>query len=236
MTGRNEHRRAASIRAAATLLALTALTTGCSPAAREAGPYDVLITNARVVDGAGNPWFRADVGIRGDRIAAVGALAGQPARRTIDAADRVVTPGFIDMMGQSTVVLVTDPPSAESKLRQGITTYLSGEGGSACAAASPDADPVRLVERRGASLDDLCGVLRHPRVPRDPDQRRPRRRPHPGATGGARRPGRSTQAAEQLDADEGSSCARRWRTARSARRRPSSTRPRSTRAPKSSSS
>lgn len=114
---------------------------GCSPApsgSAAGGPFDVLIVNARVVDGAGNPWFRADVGIRGDRIAAVGALAGQPARRTIDASDRVVSPGFIDMMGQATVVLVTDPPSAESKLRQGITTYLSGEGGSP-APRRPDA-------------------------------------------------------------------------------------------------
>jgi N-acyl-D-aspartate/D-glutamate deacylase len=98
--------------------------------AGDEGPFDVLVVGARVVDGAGNPWFRADVGIRGDRIAAVGALRGHAARRTIDAADRVLSPGFIDMMGQSTLVLVTDPPSAESKLRQGITTYLSGEGGS----------------------------------------------------------------------------------------------------------
>ena len=99
------------------------------PAARS-GPFDVMITNARIVDGAGNPWFRADVGMRDDRIAAVGHLQGLPATRVIDAADRVVSPGFIDMMGQSSLVLVTDPPSAESKLRQGITTYLSGEGGS----------------------------------------------------------------------------------------------------------
>ena len=92
---------------------------------------DVLITNARVVDGTGGPSFEADVGLRGDRIAAVGDLAGRPADRTIDAAGRVVSPGFVDMMGQASLVLITDPPSAESKLRQGITTYLSGEGGSA---------------------------------------------------------------------------------------------------------
>jgi N-acyl-D-aspartate/D-glutamate deacylase len=115
------------------LCLLTVTAAACVPdrPAREiTRPFDVLITNARVVDGGGNPWFRADVGIRGDRIAAVGALAGHPATRTIDAADRVVSPGFVDMMGQATLVLVTDPPSAESKLRQGITTYLSGEGGS----------------------------------------------------------------------------------------------------------
>ena len=107
----------------------TACTQGASPPTPDA-PFDVLLTNARVVDGAGNPWFRADVGVRGDRIAAVGRLAGHEAHRTIDAAGRVVAPGFVDMMGQASLVLITDPASAESKLRQGITTYLSGEGGS----------------------------------------------------------------------------------------------------------
>ena len=116
---------------------------GCSSATDSDVPFDVLITNARVVDGAGNPWFRADIGIRGDRIAAVGALVGQSADRTIDAEDRVVSPGFIDMMGQATTVLLTDPPSAESKLRQGITTYLSGEGGSA-APRSPEDQAVEM--------------------------------------------------------------------------------------------
>ena len=117
---------------ASLMLALVAAASGCATdgAVEEPEPLDVLITGARVVDGAGNPWFRADVGIVGDRIAAVGHLSGLPATRVIDAADRVVSPGFIDMMGQSSEVLVTDPPSAESKLRQGITTYLSGEGGS----------------------------------------------------------------------------------------------------------
>jgi len=110
-------------------LAILALGTACgSDPASEA--FDILITNARVVDGAGNPWFRADIGIRGERIAEVGELAGRSAERTIDAADRVVSPGFIDLMGQSTLVLITDFGSGESKLRQGITTYLSGEGGS----------------------------------------------------------------------------------------------------------
>ncbi len=93
-------------------------------------PFDVLISGARVIDGTGNPWFRADVGIRGDVIAEIGSLSDRGATRTIEARDRIVSPGFIDMMGQSSLVLITDPPSAESKLRQGITTYLSGEGGS----------------------------------------------------------------------------------------------------------
>jgi len=112
------------------LVAVGSCTSGPGDSTASAAPFDVLITDARIVDGTGNPWYRADVGLRGDRIAEVGRLDGRAAARTIDARDRVVTPGFIDMMGQSSLVLVTDPASAESKLRQGITTYLSGEGGS----------------------------------------------------------------------------------------------------------
>ena len=121
--------------ALATSVAVVALF-GCAPS--EGGisssdrevPFDVLISGARVIDGTGNPWFRADIGIRGDVIAEIGSLSDRDATRTIEARDRIVSPGFIDMMGQSSLVLITDPPSAESKLRQGITTYLSGEGGS----------------------------------------------------------------------------------------------------------
>ena len=119
--------------AAVAVLVATLVLVSCAREAGDGGddsPFDILITDARIVDGAGNPWFRGDVAIRGDRIAAVGHLGGRQAPRTIDAAGRVVSPGFIDMMGQSSLVLITDPPSAESKLRQGITTYLSGEGGS----------------------------------------------------------------------------------------------------------
>ena len=118
---------------AVVLLLLLSLQSCVADAGRPQGtiePFDVLILDARIVDGAGNPWMRGDIGLRDDRIAEVGHLDGREALRTIDAADRVVSPGFIDMMGQASQVLVTDPPSAESKLRQGITTYLSGEGGS----------------------------------------------------------------------------------------------------------
>src|SRR5687767_8085401 len=69
------------------------------PAAGEG--FDVLITNGRVVDGTGAPWYRADVGITGDRITAIGRLDGRDAKTRIDAANLVVAPGFIDMLGQS---------------------------------------------------------------------------------------------------------------------------------------
>src|SRR6202162_2780020 len=100
-----------------------------TPAARTAAPYDLLFTNSRVVDGTGAPWFSADVGVRGGRIAAVGKLAGAPSKRTIDASGLVVAPGFIDLLGQSEYNVLVDPRAA-SKATQGIATQVTGEGDS----------------------------------------------------------------------------------------------------------
>ncbi|HET9035043.1 MAG TPA: D-aminoacylase [Myxococcaceae bacterium] len=90
---------------------------------------DLIIERGRVVDGSGSPWFRADLGIRGDRIVRMGDLRDVPAKLRLDARDRVVAPGFIDLLGQSELYLLVDP-RAESKIRQGITTELTGELGS----------------------------------------------------------------------------------------------------------
>ena len=92
--------------------------------------YDLVITGGRIVDGTGAPWFRGDVGIKGDRIVAVGDLASAAATRRLDARDHMVAPGFIDMLGQSEMTLLADN-RAESKIRQGITSEITGEGGSA---------------------------------------------------------------------------------------------------------
>src|SRR5438132_9317630 len=98
-------------------------------ASANAGEYDLIIRNGHVVDGTGNPWFAADVGVSGDRVAAIGDLREAHARREIDAKGRIVAPGFIDMLGQSEVALLLDNRSL-SKLSQGITTEITGEGGS----------------------------------------------------------------------------------------------------------
>ncbi len=160
----------------ASALAAAACAPGSSGDGDPGGSYDFLVRNARVVDGMGNPWYRADVGVRGDRIAAVGDLEGRPADRVVDAAGHALTPGFIDLMGQSSTVLLTDPASAESKLRQGITTYLSGEGGSAAPQsgttqpeplATPDGDSIAwrsygeyfdILEERGIALNVIHTV------------------------------------------------------------------------------
>jgi dihydroorotase/N-acyl-D-amino-acid deacylase len=93
------------------------------------GPYDVVIRNGHIVDGTGSPWYAGDVAIKNGRIAALGDLAGAKARKTIDARGMVVAPGFIDMLGQSELSILVNP-HLPSKIYQGITTEVTGEGGS----------------------------------------------------------------------------------------------------------
>jgi N-acyl-D-amino-acid deacylase len=93
-------------------------------------PFDVVIINGHIIDGTGSPWYSGDVGIRDGRIAAIGNLSVAARKLTIDAKGKVVAPGFIDMLGQSEVTILVDP-RLPSKIYQGITTEITGEGGSA---------------------------------------------------------------------------------------------------------
>jgi len=112
-------------------VAAFALVTGAWTGAQQRiTAFDLLITGGRIVDGTGAPWYRGDVGVVGDRIVAIGNLTGSTAHAKIDAADLVVSPGFIDMLGQSELNLLVDNRGA-SKLMQGVTTELTGEGSSA---------------------------------------------------------------------------------------------------------
>jgi len=108
------------------LVMLPALGLAQGPAAE---PFDVVIVGGHIIDGTGSPWYSGDVGIRDGRIAAIGRLEGAGRKRTIDAAGRVVAPGFIDMLGQSELAMLVDP-RLPSKITQGITTEITGEGDS----------------------------------------------------------------------------------------------------------
>ena len=107
-------------------------------------PFDIVITNGHIIDGTGSPWYSGDIGIRDGRVAAIGNLSERARLRTLDARGRVVAPGFIDMLGQSETTILVDP-RLPSKIFQGITTEVTGEGGS----IAPLNDAIIQADRAG---------------------------------------------------------------------------------------
>jgi N-acyl-D-amino-acid deacylase len=106
--------------------------------------FDLVITNGHIIDGTGSPWYSGDVAIRDGRVSAIGSLTAAPRKRTIDAAGKVVAPGFIDMLGQSELSILVEP-RLPSKIYQGITTEITGEGGS----IAPLNDAIIQADRPG---------------------------------------------------------------------------------------
>src|SRR5438552_7047250 len=186
MSSSSCRRRSHCMRIAALVLLALTFSSECHPerAQRVEGPltpghsphddadYDVRIINGDVIDGTGHARVRADVGIRGDTIAAIGDLSLKTAKITIDARGQVVAPGLIDLLGHSEGSVLIDP-NLEGKVRQGVTTEVTGEGHSpgpineAMAAevnrtkppGFPDAtwrslaDYMRAVEKRGSAIN-----------------------------------------------------------------------------------
>ena len=114
----------------ASVFAAACTATPSPPAApARTSDFDVVITGGRLLDGTGAPWFEGDVGIVGERITAIGRLAGRSAATRIDATGAYVAPGFIDMLGQSEFNILADSRAA-SKITQGVTTEITGEGSS----------------------------------------------------------------------------------------------------------
>jgi N-acyl-D-amino-acid deacylase len=109
------------------ILILLLATAGVPIVCGAAGEFDLVIANGHIIDGTGSPWYGGDVAIKDGRIAAIGNLADAPRKRSIDAHGMVVAPGFIDMLGQSELTVLVDP-RLPSKIFQGITTEITGEG------------------------------------------------------------------------------------------------------------
>ena len=126
-------------------------------------PFDALIRNGLVIDGSGREGFTADVGLRGDRIARIGDLSDSTASRVIDAEGLVVVPGFIDIHNHSDFTLLAEP-RCESMIRQGVTTMVLGEGGSAGPVKPGERDWTTLggyfdhVERQGVAAN-ICSYV-----------------------------------------------------------------------------
>ena len=129
---------------------------------------DIVITHGRIVDGSGNPWYRGDIGIRGDRIVEIGNLEVSPAKIKVDAHDSVVAPGFFDMMGGSSLPLIVDPASGDTKLLQGVTTLLAGEGDSL---APQDDQTIAAIQKRShftfgwKTFDEYFQILSEKGIP-----------------------------------------------------------------------
>jgi len=142
------------------------LTASAGAAGRDApgsAPFDLIIEHGRVIDGTGAPWYGADVGIRGGRIATIGRLDRAPAKQRVDAGGRVVAPGFIDMLGQSELTILVDP-KVPSKVFQGITTEITGEGDSVAPVNDTIArENAKAYEHYGIKRDwsDFAGYFAH---------------------------------------------------------------------------
>src|SRR5688572_25750295 len=132
------------------LATLSLLLTVAVTSAQTPQPFDILIRNGRVLDGTGNPWYRADIGITGDRIRAMGRLGNATAKTTIDAADRYVTPGFIDVHSHAGGGLATEElKHGQPLLAQGLTTvFVNPDGGG----------PVDLAAQRATYEKQRIGV------------------------------------------------------------------------------
>lgn len=126
------------------VLVLAPQSDAIAQSSRPQQPFDVVILHGHIIDGTGSPWYSADIGITNGHIAAIGDLASAPAKEKIDAQGKVVAPGFIDMLGQSELTILVDP-RLPSKIYQGLTTEITGEGGS----VAPLNDAIIASDRAG---------------------------------------------------------------------------------------
>ncbi|MCI0361096.1 MAG: amidohydrolase family protein, partial [Planctomycetaceae bacterium] len=157
------------------LLAIVLAVSTSTPAAiRAEDPFDLVIRGGRIVDGTGAPWYRADLGIAAGKITKIGRIDAANGGRTIDAADLIVAPGFIDMMGQTATPMLRDGGTAMNLLTQGITTINAGEGVSAAPLDEEEArkagwrtmaEYFQAIEQKGLPLN-MAQTVGHTQVRR----------------------------------------------------------------------
>ena len=161
--------------------------------AQQAASFDIVILGGRIVDGTGAPWYRADVGIRGDRIAAIGPLEGAQAALRLDARGLTVAPGFLDIHTHARRGIF-DTPSAENYVRQGVTTLIEGQDGSSPlplgeflkrVAATPIAVNFGMLAGQGSIREAVMGRENRPATPQEIEQMKQlvRQAMHDGAFG-----------------------------------------------------
>ncbi len=157
-----------------TLLAFFLLSP-CLAFAQPIAPYDLLITNGKVVDGTGASWFYGDIAVRGDTIVAAGNLAGATAHRLIDAKGLVVAPGFIDIHSHSRGAIF-QVPSAENVMRQGVTTIIEGNDGSSPIPLKPYFEKLAALKLginygsfagQGTIRQEVMGLVNRPATPEE---------------------------------------------------------------------
>ena len=119
------------------LILATMLVTACGQKSEQSEQYDLTIRNGRILDGTGNPWLLADVGVRNGRIVKIGDLAAAKAAKTIDAKNMIISPGFIDIHNHSDRGLISNP-KADNYIRQGVTTLFVGQCGGSAAPSKPE--------------------------------------------------------------------------------------------------
>jgi N-acyl-D-amino-acid deacylase len=169
------------------LLAVALAATLAGVGGAEAQTYDLIMRNARVVDGTGSPWYRADIAIRGDTIARIAPSITESAVRVIDLGDLVAAPGFIDLHTHSgrTIFQV---PTADNYIRQGVTTIMEGADGAGPAMAGSPPVPLKpFLDRlealpksinigsfigQGAVRDAVIGLANRPATPAELDRMR----------------------------------------------------------------
>src|SRR6516165_8733379 len=139
------------------LVCAALLPSSAAPSAADE-PYDLVIRGGKIVDGTGNPWYHGDLAVRGRKIAALGKVPAAPARREIDARGLVVAPGFIDIHPHSDFLLLEDG-NAQSKIRQGVTTEVLGEGSSPGPYQGKHQPPRALVRGKAERWTTLGGYF-----------------------------------------------------------------------------